>query len=250
MAIDTTFGFTAKQMITRVQNYIGSNSTEFDQYVEESINTAQFSFSKKHDWNYLHRTNIPLELVNGTAEYDLNIANTGFNIEAIGVKTIFDITNNRYLKKIPLNDLRRLDPNKDDGSATEVPTSWAEAGDQKIVFYPPNFKNTSLLLDAKVQPTPVTNFSSEDAAADAAARLDVPYKYQESFYALLLSMVLDREDDDRARGKFEEARRLIREDVDTDMSTLGDTEDPRIKHWQEAAADGIYTGIHPFHFNK
>lgn len=244
--VDTTYGFTAKQIITRIQNYAGSSSTEFDEYVLNSINTAQFSFAKKHAWNYLFRTNIPLTLVNGTAEYELNIANTGFNIESGGIRSIFDPNNSRYLKKISHADMRRLDPNSNDDG---VPTSWAIAGDQKIVFYPPNLEATALLIDAQVQPTPVTNFESEDPIAFPGARLDIPYKYQESFYVLMLAMVLDREDDDRANRKFDEARRLIREDIDNDMTALGDTEDPRIKHHYEAAADGNYIGIHPFHLD-
>jgi hypothetical protein len=52
-------------------------------------------------------------------------------------------------------------------------------------------------------------------------------------------MALDRENDDRATAKKQEAMALVRSDILDDMRNLGDTENPRIKSMLEARFDGI-----------
>lgn len=250
MAIDTTYGFNAGQLKDRIENYIGKCSDEFYQYVEDSINLAQFRFCDLHDWEFLHQTGLTLSLVNGQDEYDLSVAAVGYNIPATDVKSIYDATNNRLLRKAELQTIRRFDPNENDGNDDADPTHWAPAGYQRIAIYPADFESVDVKLDAKVQPRPVTNFDpTADPAADPTARLTVPYRYQESFFEFVLAQVLDRENDDRATPKLQSARLMVREDIKADGRRNGDTTDPRIRHWREADLDGHHRRLGPWYWD-
>jgi predicted extracellular nuclease len=52
-------------------------------------------------------------------------------------------------------------------------------------------------------------------------------------------MALDRENDDRAASKKQEALVLIRQDIQADMQGLSEVENPRIKSLNEARYDGV-----------
>ena len=238
MAIDTQYGFSAKQVIDHVENYVGNCSDEFTTYVTNLLNMAQFRYASMHDWAFLFKSGIDLNIVNGTTQYELNVASVGYNISADDVKSIYLPDPGKILRKTEVQLFRRIDPEVDDGGANDDPSHWAPVGDQRIEIYPPQFKNATLKIDAKILPTPVTDFTSEDPSADPAARLAIPYKYQESFIELVLAMVLDRENDDRATSKFQEARLKIREDIADDMSRLADTVDARLRHYREAGQEG------------
>lgn len=220
-------GFTYQEIIDRVVTYIGNTSAEFSTYLEESISLTEFAFCKAHDWSFLRKQGLSLSVVNGTAEYDLNVANIGFYMPASNVETITSPASGVVLQKMELNQVRRADPETDDGSSTDYPQVWSPgASETKIVLWPPTFQNDTLKIDGKISPT-IPSALSE--------RPTIPFRYQESYIQLLMATALDRENDDRAPLKKQEAVALIRFDIQDDLRNLGNTDNARIKHWTEAA---------------
>lgn len=222
---NSTTGFTYTEIKDRVINFVGNNSDEFATYVEESIPLAEFRFCKMHDWNFLRKTGLTLNTVTGQAEYDLTVANIGFLMAANDVETIRAEDDAVVMKKMDLNQIRRLDAENTDGSSIDTPSFWAVVADNKIRIWPPTVKVMALKIDGKITPNTTT--------------LSIPYKYQESFIEYVIAMALDRENDDRATVKKQEAMALIRSDILDDMRSLGDVENPRIKSLLEARFDGI-----------
>jgi len=227
---NSTSGFTGNEIVSRVQSYIGNYSQSFLTYLQQTLPIAEFRFCKMHDWRFLHKTNLSLAITNGTAEYDLSIANIGFYMAASDIENLFHPDSGIYLKKTDLNQIRRLDPQNDDGSSTEKPSLWAEVGDNRIVIWPPNVETGTLKLDGKITPVPLDNLANFPT---------VPYRYQESFIEYMIAMALDRENDDRAPAKKAEAMELIRRDIQDDMANTGGNDEPRIRSPFEKQADGI-----------
>ena len=62
---------------------------------------------------------------------------------------------------------------------------------------------------------------------------------QESFIQYAISLGLERENDDRAEQKKQEAIQLIMQDVKDDLRSNGDIDLPRIRSASEAAFDGV-----------
>lgn len=231
---NTSTGFTYSEIKDRVVNFVGNSSQEFQEYVEQSIPLAEFRFCKMHDWSFLRKTGLTLATSTGQAEYDLSVANIGFLMAATDVETIRAESSNVVLKKLDLNQLRRIDADNDDGSAIDTPTYWSVVGDNTIRIWPPTVKELDLKIDGKITP------STES--------LSIPYKYQESFIEYVIAMALDRENDDRAPAKKQEAMTLVRQDILDDMRNLGDIENPRIKSLMEARFDGSVASIEAIRF--
>lgn len=223
-------GFTGTEIVTRVVNYVGNTTTTFQTFIEQSLPLAEFRFCKAHPWRFLWKQNLPLACTSGTNTYSLNSGTVGFYMSAEDVETIYDPTNGRVLAKTTLKDLRRLDPEVDDGSAADELTHWAPISDNEIMVYPKTFTNVTLRVDGKITPTALTTLSNYPT---------IPYRYQESFIEYVIAVALDRENDDRAAGKKAEALALIMEDVKNDVRSQGDVDHARIRHWSEANVDGV-----------
>lgn len=218
-------GFTYTEIKERVINYIGNTSEKFSTYVDQSIPMAEFRFCKMHDWSFLRKSGLTLSTVADQAEYDLSVINIGFLMAATDVETIRAEADGVVLKRVDLNQIRRLDAKNDDGSENDTPSYWAVAGDNTIRIWPPSVKVMDLKIDGKITPTFDTTI--------------IPYKYQESFIEYVIALALDRENDDRAAGKKQEAMALIRTDILDDMRNLGETENPRIKSMLEIKFDSF-----------
>lgn len=231
---NSTTGFTYAEIKERVINFVGNESSSFADYVEHSIPLAEFRFCKMHDWSFLIKTGLSLTTVTGQAEYDLTVANIGFLMAATDIETITSEEDAVILKRLDLNQIRRYDTGNDDGSVNDTPSCWAVAGDNKIRIWPPTVKATTLKIDGKITPNTTS--------------LSIPYKYQESFIEYVIAMALDRENDDRAITKKQEAMALVRSDILDDMRNLGDTENPRIKSLLEARFDGVNNSIPGFFY--
>ena len=225
MAISQTAGYTGNDVVSRVVNYIGNNSSSFETYVRQAVPLAVFRFCKMHDWSFLRKSGLTLSTVADQAEYDLSVANIGFLMAATDVETIRAEADGVVLKRIDLNQIRRLDAENNDGSENDTPSHWAVAGDNTIRIWPPSVKVMDLKIDGKITPTFDTTI--------------IPYKYQESFIEYVIALALDRENDDRAAGKKQEAMALIRTDILDDMRNLGETENPRIKSMLEIKFDSF-----------
>ena len=227
------YGFTGTEIVNRVVSYVGNTKTDFRTYVEQTLPLAEFRYCKMHDWRFLHKKNLSLACVSGTDEYSLTVAAIGYYMVAEDVECIFDQTNGRVLRKVDLKDLRRIDPKIDDGSATAELSHYAPLADNSIVVYPKTFANITLKVDGKVTP---------GALSDLAQYPTVPYRYQEAFMEYVIALVLDREDDDRAAAKKDEAFKLIMADVRADLQQQGMTDLPRLRHLNEASVDGLGGG--------
>lgn len=239
-----TAGFTGNEVVARVVQYIGNSSSTFQSFVQESVPLAIFRFCKMHDWSFLHKSGLSLQLSLGVAEYDLTVANIGFNMDASEVEIVRDETNNTVLRKIDLQQIRRFDADNNDGSATELPLAWAAVSNNRIRIWPPSVQAVVLKIDGKITPnvpltTSMTAFLSDSASGS------IPYKFQEGLIEYIIAIALDRENDDRAPGKMQAAQALIRADILADMASLGETDNPRIKSLQEANIDGLSTRLVP-----
>ena len=225
-----TQGFSGSEIVSRIQNYVGNTSSEFKTYVEQSLPLAEYRFYKLHDWSFLRKAGLSLTLQANTAEYNLDSATVGYELSTGDIESIYFEADGVVLRKVDLPYLRRLDPESDDGSSSDTPTLWASVSDRRIRIWPPSTKTGTLKIDAKISTPQLTTLTNYPL---------IPYKYQESFIAYLIAMALDRENDDRARSKKQEALALIRLDIQDDMRNLGDVHNARLKHWREARLDGV-----------
>jgi hypothetical protein len=220
-------GFTYGQIVDHIVTYIGNESTEFKNYVRQLIVMAEMRYYKLHDWSFLHKTGLSLNTALNTNEYLLNASTIGYFMAASDVESIRAENDNFFLRKLDLNQLRRLDSDANDGNSNEVPRYWAVAGDNKISIWPTKTKITTLKLDGKITPVlkaPINNETEFDASSP-----EIPLRYQEAFIEYVKAQALDRENDDRAASKKQEAMLLIRQDIQSDMLNIGDAENPRIK---------------------
>lgn len=238
MAIDTKYGFSAKQAIDLTIDYVGNCSADFEAYMQNIITIAQFRYCSLHDWSFLNKVDLPLVVDGVTTEYELDLTTIGFNMPASSVRQIWNPSGSHVLRKVESHVLRRVDPESDDGSSGTDVSHWAQIGDQRILLYSPVYKPTTLRVSGKTLPTPLTDFASIDPASDVAARLTIPYRYQESFLEYLRAVALDRENDDRAQAVKTSALQLVRQDMQYEEERLGDNTAPRIRHWSEQAVDG------------
>lgn len=229
----STSGFTGNEIVSRVISFVGNNSSSFQTYVENTLPLAEFRYCSMHPWKFLYKPNLSLSVSNGTAEYDLTTGTLGYYMAAEDIHQIFDDTNGRVLRKVDLKDLRRLDPERNDGSSSDEVTMWAPLGDNRIVLYPPTFASATLKVDGWVSPTALTTLSNYPT---------IPFRYQEGFIEYVIAKALDRDNDDRAEAKKQEAMQLIMSDVRKDMTQKGSIDLPRVRSWAEANSDGVGGG--------
>lgn len=230
---DITQGFSYQEIVARVINYVGNTSSDFQTYVQQTIPLAEFRFCKLHDWSFLRKVGLSLNTVTGQAEYDTLPATIGYFMSVGDIETIRAEADAVVLKKVDLNQIRRFDTENNDGSSTDTPMYWAPAGDSKFRIWPPTVKPIALKIDGKITPAPV------DVTAYSSSYPSIPYRYQESFIEYVISIALDRENDDRAASKKQEALVLIRQDIQADMQGLSEVENPRIKSLNESRYDGV-----------
>lgn len=235
---NSTSGFTGNEIVSRVQSYIGNTSQSFLTYMQQTLPLAEFRFCKMHDWKFLRKTGLSLAVTNGTAEYALSVGTLGFYMQADDVESVYSESEGLYLKKVDLNQIRRFDPTNDDGSTSDTPAMWASTGDNRIRIWPPSFKTGTLKIDGKVTPVALDNLANFPT---------IPYRYQESFIEYVIAMALDRENDDRAVIKKQEAMLMIRSDINDDMAGMANTDEPRIRS-QFEKADGVSSSISGFPF--
>lgn len=242
---DPTQGYTSAEVVDRVVNYVGNTSAHFKEFVQQAVPLAIFRFCKMHDWSFLKKTGLTLNTVTGQAEYDLTVANLGHLMAATDVEIIRAEADSVVLRRLDLNQLRRYDPGNDDGSSNDTPIYWAPAGDNRIRIWPPTVKTMALKLDGKITPSVPNPESSVDMNEFISSLSSIPHKYQESLIEYVIALALDRENDDRAVGKKQEAMALIRSDILDDMRNLSEVENPRIKSLNESRFDGLSDNIVP-----
>lgn len=236
---NSTSGFTGSEIVSRVQSYVGNYSASLQTYIQQTLPLAEFRFCKMHDWKFLKRTGLSLAITNGTAEYDLSVGNIGFYMNADDVESIYSETEGLYLKKVDLNQIRRFDPANNDGSSSDTPAMWAAVRDNRIRLWPPSIETGTLKIDGKITPVALDNLANFPT---------IPYRYQESFIEYVIALALDRENDDRAPMKKQDAMNLIRLDINDDMAGAANTDEPRIKSQFEKADDGVSSSISGFPF--
>lgn len=220
-------GFSGNEIVTYVTGWIGNTSSDFQTFVQQTLPLAEYRFCKLHDWSFLRKTNLSLTVVSGTNEYALSTATIGYYMSAEDVETVFSIANNIYLTKRTLNELRRIDPNVNDGNVSTAALVWAPSADNKIVIYPPLFSDVTLKIDGKIRPGALSTLSNYPT---------IPYHYQDSFIQYILSLALQRENDSRASMMKAESLSLIKQDIQDDMRKLGGSPDDRIKHANESVS--------------
>ncbi len=231
---DSITGFTGTEITARVRRYVGSTSNDFITFVNNTLPLVEAWYYHLHDWQFLHKTALSLAVTEGTDEYDLSVANIGFYMAATDVETIYDETAGIVLKRLDLNQIRRFDPQNDDGTASSGPSIWTPAGDNRIHIYPPTFGTRTLKIDGKIFNPQLTTLSNTPL---------MPFRYQQSFIQAVIAVVLDRENDDRFESKKAEVAQLIRSDIQDDMRQLSDTENDRIRSLREARFDGAGANI-------
>lgn len=226
----STLGFSGSEIVSRVINYVGNTTTQFQTYVEQTLPLAEYRYCKMHNWRFLFKQHLPLAVTNGTTTYNLDDTTLGFYMAAEDVLTIFDEDKGRVLRQADLKEIRRLDPKTNDGTNADDLTHWAEINDNQVLFYPPQFASTTLRVDGYITPTALTTLSNYPT---------IPYRYQEGFIEYVMAMALDRENDDRAVLKRQSAMDLIMKDIQADQGSRGNVDAPRVRHWNEANVDGV-----------
>jgi len=223
-------GLTYAEIVSHVAKYIGNQSSDFNEYVRQTVLLAEQRYLKMHDWSFLRKTDLSLSITTGTAEYDLafTVSGKNYTMAANEVETIRFEADNLVLKRVMLDEIRRLDPDNNDGSANDTPTYWAVAGQNRIRIWPPTTKNGTLKIDGKVIP------EQPDYNAFGNEYPSIPVKFQEGFIEYVKAMALDRENDDRALAKKQEALTLILQDIQSDLEV-----DDRIRSMEEFRYDGI-----------
>lgn len=233
----TFTGFNYGQIKNMIVNYIGKapEDTSFQDYVRQMLILAEMRYYKMHDWSFLRRTDLQLPTVVGQSEYDLNFNINGYDytMSANEIETVRAEADNLVLRRVMLDEIRRLDPDNNDGSSTDTPSYWAVVGQNRIRIWPPTTKVITLKIDGKV--TPVL----PDPTDPVVSNFDnlapqIPIRFQEGFIEYVKAMALDRENDDRALAKKQEALSLILQDIQSDLEV-----DDRIRSLEEFRYDGV-----------
>ena len=230
--MSTFNGFSYADIKSHVITYTGNNSSEFADYVDDLIVMAEHRYFKMHDWSFTRKAGLSLAVSSNVNEYELKPSTIGYFMSASDVESVLSQDDNVYLLKIELPQLRRLDAAMNYGSADMPPIYWAPSGDNKIFLWPSKLKTGVLKIDGKI--TPSLDLSGSPA---------IPMRYQEAFIEYVKALALDRENDDRAPVKKAEALALIRQDIQDDMRSLGDSETPRIKSLREIY--DMSSSVHP-----
>jgi len=223
-------GLSYAEITSHIVKYVGNQSADFSEYVRQTILLAEQRYLKMHDWSFLRKTDLSLSVTSGTAEYDLSFTISGkvYTMAANEVETIRAEADGVVLKRVLLDEIRRLDPSNDDGSVNDTAAYWAVVGQNRIRIWPPLTKNITLKVDGKVTPEqPNYNAFGNEYPA-------IPVKFQEGFIEYVKAMALDRENDDRALQKKQEAMTLILQDIQSDLEI-----DDRIRSLEEFRYDGI-----------
>jgi hypothetical protein len=227
----TTSGYSGSELLALIQSYTGNTSSNFVTFLTSAIPLAELRYCKAHEWKFLKKQNLSLTVASGTDEYTLDVAGIGYYMAAEDVQNVFSTASGTYLKKTDLDTIRRMDPGRDDGSTTQYATHWAPGGgDNKIIVYPRLFQDTTLKVDGKITPTALFTLSNYPT---------IPLRFQDGFVEYLKALALDRENDARANGQKQFAMSLTKQDIQNDMAGTGDSDQPRIKHYNEQALDGV-----------
>lgn len=226
-----TQGFTRDELVTHIQNYIGNTSTNFQTWFQDTIWLAQYRFCKAHDWKWLDRQDLRLNLTSGTRYYNLDSASVGYYIRSEDIRRIWSEQSNQYVQPTTLDEIRRLDSNNSDGDGTSPIMYWAPAGgDNEIVVYPRAFVDTFVRVDGRITPTPVLT---------GGAYLTIPIYAQDTFIEYLKALALDRENDQRAPAQKSAAFALIKNDIQDDRANLGGNDNPRMRSLQETQSGTV-----------
>lgn len=225
-----TYGLTGTEIQTHIKDYIGNQSDTFSSWLGIALAMAEFSFCKIHDWRFLTKANRSLTVASGTQYYYLDSGTVGYYIAASDVRSVWSEAGNKKLIQTTLETLRGMDPDTNDGSTTQYPTHWAPVEDNQIIIYPKTFAGVTLKIDGKATPTALFTLSNYPT---------IPIRYQPTFLEYVKAIALDRENDERASGQRAFVERLILKDIQDDMASLGDTEDPRIKSMIELQSQGL-----------
>lgn len=228
-------GFTASELIDLLKSYTGNNSSNFTTFCTSMIPLAEMRFCKVHDWRFLQKQNLSLTVASGTNEYTLDSGTIGYYMAAENVHNVFSVAAGKYLRNTDLDTIRRMDPDQNDGSTTQYATHWAPGGgDNKIILYPKTFQDTALKVDGKVTPTALFTLSNYPT---------IPLRFQDGFVEYLKALALDRENDARANGQRAFANQLIKQDIQNDLAGSGDSDQPRIKAYNEQVMDGVSANL-------
>lgn len=228
MAIDADLGYDGTEIIDRTVAFVGNKTDEFRDYVARSLPFAIQRYAKMHDWSFLFKYNLNLIITEGTNEYELNVANIGFKMSTDNVSKIYSEDLSQQVIKMDITRLRdKRSFYNSDGAAANGPENWAEIGDSRIVFGPELFETGEVKVDGKVD---TTAFEIASAAWDVgtnptaydAVFPEIPFKYQEAFLEYVISLALDRENDDRASTKKQLVDALIKLDIQDDTRRAGD----------------------------
>lgn len=221
--VDT--GLTGTEILEFIRNYIGNQSSSFTNFLTTALPLAEFRFCKAHDWAFLNKKNLALTVASGTSAYNLTVSTIGYYMPAAGIRSIFNPASGTHLTRTSLEEIRRMNPSNDAGSTSQNITHWAPVGDNEVVFYPPNFSDTELRIDGEISPVALLILSNYPT---------IPYRYQESFLEYLKAIALDRENDDRANNQRQYSLGLIRADIQNDLESLSDNDEPRMKApWEQ-----------------
>lgn len=226
----STSGLSGDEIISYVQNFIGNNDSTFRTFLTTLLPLAELRYCKVHDWSFLQKINLPLTVASGTMEYTLDSSTIGYFMPSQNVKSVFSQTYGIYLRKTTLDQIRRMDPDENDGSTGQKLLYWAPSGDNKIVVYPPTFQDTQLRVDGTIVPSALLTTSNYPT---------IPFRFQEAFIQYVLAVALMRENDSRSQEAKQDAALAIRMDIQNDLAGLGNTTDPRIRSLSEQRQDGI-----------
>lgn len=246
--IDADLGFDGTEFIDRAVAFVGNTSDSFREFAAKSLPFAIQRYARFHDWSFLFKYNLALSVVEGTSEYDLNVANLGFKMDTDSVQTIYNPTNNCVIRKLDLTGYRANSYYFNDEAGAEpvtAPSVWAEIGANRIILGPQLFETQELKIDGTIIPS---NFSTAAAAYDIDTAPDafdgvfpeIPFEYQEAFFEYFLALTLDRENDDRASAKKSLAADLVNKDIQHDLRRAGDQTGIRFKTIEELFYDGNY----------
>ena len=219
MAIHEIYGYTVQDIIDLVCNYVGRDEVKFKDYLKSIIPLAEARIISLHDWSYMYDTGLKLNIQADTNTYFTTALTNRFNQpKNMEVENISLIYHDVPMKKVLLNDIRNHEV------AKGKPSMWAPLTSREIIIYPTPKENMTLFIDGKINLIPLTTVTSYPT---------IPYKYQESFIAYIIALALERDNDDRARAKKQEAFALIQSDMRKDAEVLSRTSELRIKHWTE-----------------
>lgn len=216
--------FTRGDLLDRVANTLGDDSSTFRTHLETSLDHMLTAMFDMHDWEFKHKSD-SFNTVSGTEEYNLFTVGANDDIRSSqDVEVMYDKTNGRFLTKVDFRNIRKRFPKEDTSGQPRAYAPWG-ANSIFLTDEPNGIFNIKFLYVAR----PTLPTADDDDLEDDC---DIPAYVHYLLEKLVLAEGMLFYDDSRRAAMLEEIAKLwLPNAIQADMKHL--ESNARFKFWEE-----------------